>query len=65
VSATRTTTSTASTALPEQWVVAWPLVVVVDERRVSHHCYEGARLPKGVEPAELARLVALGAVRQA
>ncbi len=61
MSATRTTT----TALPVQWVVAWPLVLVVDERRVTHHVYQGGRLPKGVDAAEVSRLVALGAVRQA
>lgn len=61
MSATRTTT----TAPPVQWVVAWPLALVVDERRQTHHVYEGGRLPEEVDAAEVSRLVALGAVRQA
>ena len=59
-----TATRTASTA-PPVWVAAWPLTLVVDERRVTHHMYQGVRLPEGVDPAEVDRLVALGAVRQA
>lgn len=59
------TASKTATAAPVQWVAVWPLVLAVDARRRTTHVYQDQTLPEGVDPSEVQRLVALGAVRPA
>ena len=56
---------TETAVQPTRWVAAWSLALVVDERGVTHHVYQDRPLPAGVDAAEIERLVAIGAVRQA